>query len=123
MNAASSAATPGAYPSRLPQELIALFPDRAFRGELVESVPDRLGVRAVDSCVKLEVHPGRPVHHYHIGIVVSRLLDYIRTIPSRDPWENESPHMNAAIPERRPATEEISGLIERVTFQNDESGF
>ena len=27
-----------------------------------------------------------------------------------------NPHMNAAIPERRPATEEISGLIERVTF-------
>ena len=39
------------------------------------------------------------------------------------PWENESPHMNAAIPERRPATEEISGLIERVTFHNDENGF
>jgi exodeoxyribonuclease V alpha subunit len=38
------------------------------------------------------------------------------------PWENESP-MNAAIPERRPATEEISGVIERVTFHNDESGF
>jgi exodeoxyribonuclease V alpha subunit len=31
--------------------------------------------------------------------------------------------MNAAIPERRPATEQISGLIERVTFHNDESGF
>ena len=31
--------------------------------------------------------------------------------------------MNAAIPERRPVTEEISGLIERVTFHNDESGF
>jgi exodeoxyribonuclease V alpha subunit len=31
--------------------------------------------------------------------------------------------MNAAIPERRPATEKISGLIERVTFHNDESGF
>jgi ATP-dependent exoDNAse (exonuclease V) alpha subunit len=31
--------------------------------------------------------------------------------------------MNAAIPERRPATEEISGVIERVTFHNDESGF
>jgi hypothetical protein len=28
--------------------------------------------------------------------------------------------MNAAIPERRPASEEISGLIERVTFHNDE---
>jgi exodeoxyribonuclease V alpha subunit len=38
------------------------------------------------------------------------------------PWENESP-MNAAIPERRPASEEICGLIERVTFHNDESGF
>src|SRR5580693_8553258 len=45
-------------------------------------------------------------------------------LPKGDrPWENESPHMNAAIPERRPATEEISGLIERVTFHNDESGF
>src|ERR1039457_6059736 len=31
--------------------------------------------------------------------------------------------MNAATPERRPVTEEISGLIERVTFHNDESGF
>src|SRR6266542_3536015 len=34
-----------------------------------------------------------------------------------------SSQMNAAIPERRPATEEISGLIERVTFHNDDSGF
>src|ERR1035438_5461055 len=31
--------------------------------------------------------------------------------------------MNAAIPDRRPASEEISGVIERVTFHNDESGF
>src|SRR5437867_5809508 len=31
--------------------------------------------------------------------------------------------MNAAIPERRPATEEISGVIERVTFHNTDSGF
>jgi len=31
--------------------------------------------------------------------------------------------MNAAIPEHRPATEEISGLIDRVTFHNDENGF
>ena len=31
--------------------------------------------------------------------------------------------MNAATPERKLATEEISGLIERVTFHNDESGF
>jgi hypothetical protein len=38
------------------------------------------------------------------------------------PCENEAP-MNAAIPERRPATEEISGVIERVTFHNDDSGF
>jgi hypothetical protein len=36
------------------------------------------------------------------------------------PWENESP-MTAAMPERRPATEEISGVIERVTFHNDET--
>jgi len=36
-----------------------------------------------------------------------------------DPWQNESPPlMNAAIPERRAATEEISGVIERVTFHN-----
>jgi len=32
-------------------------------------------------------------------------------------------NMNAAIPECRPATEEISGLIERITFHNDDSGF
>ena len=31
--------------------------------------------------------------------------------------------MNDATPERRPATEEASGVIERVTFHNDESGF
>src|SRR5437870_374548 len=31
--------------------------------------------------------------------------------------------MNAATPERRPSTEQISGLIERVTFHSDESGF
>jgi hypothetical protein len=31
--------------------------------------------------------------------------------------------MTAAMPERRPATEEISGVIERVTFHNDDSGF
>jgi len=31
--------------------------------------------------------------------------------------------MNAAIPERRPATEEISAVIERVTFHNEENGF
>jgi exodeoxyribonuclease V alpha subunit len=31
--------------------------------------------------------------------------------------------MRAATPERRPAAEEISGVIERVTFHNEESGF
>jgi exodeoxyribonuclease V alpha subunit len=31
--------------------------------------------------------------------------------------------MHAAIPQRKPATEEISGLIERVTFHNSENGF
>ena len=31
--------------------------------------------------------------------------------------------MSAATPERKPLTEEISGLIERVTFHNEESGF
>jgi exodeoxyribonuclease V alpha subunit len=33
------------------------------------------------------------------------------------------PPMHAAIPERKPVTEEISGLIERVTFHNEENGF
>jgi ATP-dependent exoDNAse (exonuclease V) alpha subunit len=32
-------------------------------------------------------------------------------------------NMNAAIPERKPTSEEISGLIERVTFHNEENGF
>jgi len=31
--------------------------------------------------------------------------------------------MNAVTPEHKSVTEEISGLIERVTFHNDESGF
>ena len=30
--------------------------------------------------------------------------------------------MNATVPERKPSSGEISGLIERVTFHNDESG-
>jgi hypothetical protein len=34
-----------------------------------------------------------------------------------------SPHMNAAIPLRLSSTEEISGVIEWVTFHNDKSGF
>jgi len=38
-------------------------------------------------------------------------------------WENEAYPMNAASPERKPSTEQISGLIERVTFHNDQSGF
>lgn len=37
--------------------------------------------------------------------------------------KNESPRMIAAIPERRAVTEEISGVIERVTFHNEDSGF
>jgi len=31
--------------------------------------------------------------------------------------------MNAATPQHRPVTEVISGLIERVTFHNDQNGF
>jgi hypothetical protein len=31
--------------------------------------------------------------------------------------------MNASIPERQAIAEEVSGLIERVTFHNDENGF
>ncbi|MGA7930046.1 MAG: hypothetical protein WCA20_29145 [Candidatus Sulfotelmatobacter sp.] len=31
--------------------------------------------------------------------------------------------MNVTVPERRPATEEISGVIGRVTFHNDNGGF
>ena len=34
-----------------------------------------------------------------------------------------TPRMNAATPGHRAATEEISGLIERVTFHNDENDF
>ncbi len=34
-----------------------------------------------------------------------------------------NPHMNAAMPERRPATEEISGVIEMVTFRSEDSGY
>ena len=35
----------------------------------------------------------------------------------------ESPPVNAAMPERRPATAQTSGVIERVTFHNDDIGF
>jgi exodeoxyribonuclease V alpha subunit len=37
--------------------------------------------------------------------------------------ESESSHMNTAIPERSLATQEISGLIETVTFHNEDNGF
>src|SRR5215471_5668180 len=39
------------------------------------------------------------------------------------PWDNKLQDMNAALPERKPATEEVFGLIERVTFHNEDSGF
>ena len=52
-----------------------------------------------------------------------KIAPLVRSPKGESSWENESPQMNAAIPERRPATEEISGVIERVTFHNDESGF
>ena len=39
------------------------------------------------------------------------------------PCHNDPVQMNAATPERQSTTEQISGLIERVTFHSDESGF
>ena len=41
-------------------ELVALFPDGALRSELVKSLPDRLGIGAVDACLELEIQLGRP---------------------------------------------------------------
>jgi hypothetical protein len=38
-------------------------------------------------------------------------------------WENIPTQMNATIPERKAITEDISGLIERITFHNEENGF
>jgi hypothetical protein len=40
-------------------ELVGRFPDGAIRRQLLKSVPDRPGIRAVDPCVKLEVDLGR----------------------------------------------------------------
>jgi hypothetical protein len=31
--------------------------------------------------------------------------------------------MNTAIPERRPSTAQVSGIIERITFHYEDSGF
>jgi hypothetical protein len=42
-------------------------------------------------------------------------------MPLSHPWQNEFPIMTAAMPERRPATEQISGVIERVTLHNQDS--
>jgi exodeoxyribonuclease V alpha subunit len=39
------------------------------------------------------------------------------------PWQNDPDQMNASAPERSTPTESLSGLIERVTFFNEESGF
>ncbi len=61
------------------------------------------------------------VHYrFFLGVLRAGALHVSLQAPA---WHNEFPPMNAAIPERRPATEQISGLIERVTFHNDESGF
>src|ERR1035437_1761546 len=91
----------GSFHLGFDDELVAFFRGRAFRGELVESLPDRLGVRAVDACLELEFHLDHPSITASSGIVVARPTAMtLGTIPSRDPWENESPHMNAAIPER-----------------------
>ena len=45
----------------LDKELIALFPDGALRRQLVKGVADRLSIRAVDSCLEIQFHLGRPV--------------------------------------------------------------
>jgi hypothetical protein len=37
-------------------ELVTISPDRAFGSELVESLPNRQGSRAVDPCFEVEVH-------------------------------------------------------------------
>src|ERR1039458_6861217 len=84
---------------------------------------DRPGIRAVDRALSLSVIWGASSSPPHLGLrslygcITSER--YHRAIRGK-----MTPNqMNAAIPERRPATEEISGLIERVTFHNDESGF
>jgi hypothetical protein len=59
-------------------ELVALFLNRALRSELVKSVPDRLGVRAVDTRLKLEFHlaeisAGLPGVWCQIGSLIHRV--------------------------------------------------
>src|ERR1019366_9253330 len=60
---------------------------------------------------------GLAIHSTILPMRAKTLEIWLVTIhPSPSPpCENESPHMNAAIPGRRPVTEEISGLIERVS--------
>ena len=84
---------------------------------------DLPGIRAVDRALSLSFIWGASSSPPHLGLrslygcITSER--YHRAIRGK-----MTPNqMNAAIPERRPATEEISGLIERVTFHNDESGF
>jgi hypothetical protein len=43
------------------KELVALFPARAFRRDLVESLPDRLGVRAADPSLSLSFMGSPPL--------------------------------------------------------------
>jgi hypothetical protein len=50
----------GSFHLGFDNELVAFFPDGAFRGELVESLLDRPGIRAVDPCFELTFHLGRP---------------------------------------------------------------
>ncbi len=81
----------GSFHLGFDHELVARFRDGA---QLLKGVLDRAGVRAVDACLELEVHLGRPLITRLIGIVASRLVAItLRTIPSRDPWENESANL------------------------------
>ena len=59
MNVVSDSRNSGSFRLGFDKELIALFPEGALGGALVESLSDRLSVQAVDPCVELEVHHGQ----------------------------------------------------------------
>jgi hypothetical protein len=60
----------GSFHLGFDNELVARFPDGALRRQLLKSVPDRPGIRAVDACLELEFHRGRPFITIASGIVV-----------------------------------------------------
>ena len=81
----------GSFHLGFDKELMARFPDGALRRQLPESVPDRLGIGAVDACLELELHRDSQSCRRDFGRTAGSLvLDRIAYPPSHR--SNSSSH-------------------------------